>query len=370
MKSIISFFTNMNEETGLNLIIAFVIVAVLRLLSPLFSYAIIKIFNLHKSEEKIKNNAFYIPLRSFFRILGIYSAIMFLRPTLNFSNDTLDIITKIFKIAVILTTAAGLSKSLTKNSRLVRKFREKSERDMDDTSINFLLRVIRALIYIIAGFMIMADLGYDLSGLITGLGLGSVVVSLAAQDTIKNLFGGIIIFLDKPFKVGDYIKFNTYEGTVEDITFRSTRVRTIENSIAQIPNSEISSTTVVNLSKIEKRRYNLDLGLVLDTNLSKIEGLKQEILEYLDNRKTVLPNSANVFFTEIKSNEFNVSIYCYLNTVEYIEFLEEKEIINYKIMEIVHKNNVELAYDTKTIEIKKAWGFHKKFIFIRYNVNI
>ncbi len=354
MENIISFFTSMNKETGLNLIIAIGIVAVLRLLSPLFSYVIIKIFNLHKSGEKIKHNAFYIPLISFFRILGIYSAIMFLRPTLNLSNETVNIVTKIFRISVILTTATGLSKSLTKNSRLVRKFKEKSEKDMDDTSINFILRVVRAVIYIIAGFMIIADLGYDLSGLITGLGLGSVVVTLAAQDTIKNLFGGIIIFLDKPFKVGDYIKFGTYEGTVEDITFRSTRVRTLENSVAQIPNSEISSTTVVNLSRIEKRRYTLNLGLILDTELVKMETLKQEILEYLDNRRTVLPDSANVFFTEIKSSEFNISIYCYLNTIEYTEFLEEKEIINYKIMEIVRKNNIELAYDTKTIEIKNA----------------
>lgn len=354
MDNIISFFTNMNKQTAMDLIIAIGIVAVLKLLSPLFSYIIIKIFNFNKSDEKIKHNAFYLPLKSFFNVLGIYLAILYLKPTLNITDNAIDIITKIFKISVIITTATGFSKSLTKNSRLVRKIKEKSEKEIDDVSTNFLLRIIRGLIYIIAGFIVITELGYDLSGLITGLGLGSVVVTLAAQDTIKNLFGGLIIFLDKPFKVGDYIKFDTYEGTVEDITFRSTKVRTLENSIAQIPNSEISSKTIINLSKIQKRRYSLNLGLVLDTDLSKIEILKQEILEYLDNRKTVLPDTANVFFTEIQASDFNLSIYCYLNVIDYTEFLEEKEIINYKIMEIIHKNSIELAYDTKTIEIKKA----------------
>ena len=88
-----------------------------------------------------------------------------------------------------------------------------------------MVRGIKFLIYAIAVFIIIFEMGYDLSGLITGLGIGSVVLTLAAQDMIKSLLGGFFIFTDKPFKVGDFIKFSTYEGTVEDITFRSTKIR-------------------------------------------------------------------------------------------------------------------------------------------------
>lgn len=352
MNNLIEFFTNLNSEKTVDLIIAIGIVAVFYILSPLFSYAIIKIFNIKKNEKKIRQNAFYLPLKSFFRVLGIYIGLRYLKPVIGFSNNIMDWITKIFRIVVILTTATGLAHSFTKNSSIVKKFKEKSEKDVDDTTVIFCIRIIKVFIYVIAGFMIAADLGYDLSGIVTGLGLGSVVVTLAAQDTIKNLFGGLIIFLDKPFKVGDYIKFDTYEGTVEDVTFRSTKLRTLENSIAQIPNSEISSSTVVNLSKMQKRRYTLNLGLVLNTNLDKMKILEEQILDYLNNNAVVIDETANVSFSEIGSSDYNINIYCYLNVIDYKLFLKEKENINYGIMNIVHQNNVELAYETKTIEIK------------------
>ena len=86
-------------------------------------------------------------------------------------------------------------------------------------------------IYIIAVFIILALLEIDLTGLVAGLGIGGIIVTLAAQDTAKNLFGGLVIFLDKPFNVGDWIEMDPYEGTIEDITFRTTRIRTFENSL-------------------------------------------------------------------------------------------------------------------------------------------
>ena len=349
---IIEFIKNMDQKTAINLLIAATIMVVFYLLSSPVSYILIKIFNIKKSKKKIKQNAFYIPLTSFLKVLGIYIALIFLKPTLEFSDKTMEMITKGFKLIIILTTSAGLSQSLTKNSRIVKHVKEKSDKDIDDVTVKYTLRIAKVVIYIIAAFLIATDFGYDLSGIITGLGLGSVVITLAAQDTIKNLFGGLMIFWDKPFKAGDYIKCGEYEGTVEDITFRSTRIRTLENSIAQMPNAEISSATLTNISKMQKRRYELNLGIVLDTELYKIHDLKQDILRYMDSNQIILPDSENVYFSEIKSNEFNLKIFCYLNIVDYTEFLGAKEAINYEIVKLVNKHQITLAYDTKTIEIK------------------
>lgn len=349
---IIKWIENIDKVTIINLLIATMIIIFFYLLSTPVSYILVKIFNIKKGKKKIKQNAFYIPLISFFKISGIYIGLIFLKPTLHLSKEIMDMITRGYKLLIILATATGLSQSLTKNSRLVKHVREKSDKDIDDVTVKYSLRILKIVIYVVAAFLIAADFGYDLSALITGLGLGSVVVTLAAQDTIKNLFGGLMIFLDKPFKAGDYIKCGAYEGTVEDITFRSTRIRTLENSIAQIPNAEISSVTLTNISQMEKRRYELNLGIVLDTDLYKIHELKQDILRYMDSNPNVLPDTANVYFSEIKSNEFNIKIFCYLNVVDYIEFLGEKEIINYEIVKLVNKHKIGLAYDTKTIEIK------------------
>ncbi len=344
----------LDREDIINLLIGDGIIAVFFVLSPLFSYLLIKIFNIKKNIKQIKKHAFYAPFRDFLRIWGVYIAIIYIQPILNISHETMIWIEKIFRIIVILTISIGIAHSITEKSGIIKRLRARTERDVNDTTIIFGVRMVRFVIYVIAGCMIIADLGYDLNGIITGLGLGSVVITLAAQDTIKNLFGGLVIFLDKPFKVGDFIQFNEYQGTVEDIAFRSTRLRTLDNSIAQIPNAEISSTTVVNYSKIQKRRYTLDLGIVLNTDLKEIMKLERKIERYLKTNEHVIEGSSNVCFKDLRSSDYNIFIYCYLNIVDYTEFLKQKEIINYDIMNIIHECNIELAYDTKTIELKKA----------------
>ncbi len=345
--------SNLNGETIIEIIFALGIIAVLYIFSPLFSYGIIKIFNMKSKGSNIKNNPLYIPIRIFIRLFGIYLAIRHLRPVFGWDEQVMLWVTKIFRIVVILSISTGLSHSISEKSLFIKKFKEKTNRDVDDSSIIFMIRTIRFLIYLIAGFMIIYDLGYNLSGLVTGLGIGSVVLTFALQDAIKNLFGGLVIFLDKPFKVGDYISVSGYEGTVEDITFRSTKIRTLEHSIAQIPNGEIASTTVVNASKIRRRRYNLDLGLVLDTDLKKMKKLEEQILNFLNNDEIVIKDTANVSFREVRSSDYNIYVYCYLKVADYADFLKEKERLNYTIMEILQKDGIEMAYNTQTIEIKK-----------------
>lgn len=353
MENILNFIKDINESTTISLIVAVSIIAILDIFSPLFSYIIIKVFNFKKSKREIKNNAFYMPLKSFFRVLGVYLAIIFLKPTFKLSDDLINIATKGFKMIVIITTAVGLANSITKKSRVIQRIKDRSEKNVDDTTTRYIIRIIKAIIYIIATFMIITELGYDLSWLVTGLGLGSVVVTLAAQDTIKNLLGGFIIFTDKTFAVGDYIKVGTHEGTIEDISFRSTRIRTLENSIVQIPNAEISTATVENLSKIVKRRFYLDLELVLDTSIEKVERLKEDIIRKLARNETIEEKSLNVNLTDITANGLNLKIYCYIKEADYGLFLKDKEIVNFQILDIVRKNGIDLAYDTKTIEIKK-----------------
>ena len=216
-----------------------------------------------------------------------------------------------------------------------------------------LVRGIRCIIYIIATFLVFYEIGYDLSGLITGLGLGTVVLTLAAQDTVKSLLGGFVIFTDKPFKVGDYIKVNSYQGTVEDMTLRSTRVRQLDDSVLQIPNSVIASSFIENFSKIRRRRFALDLDIVEDTKTEKIVIIKQKILEVLRKKENILQDTVMIYFTEIAESSFRISIIFYFDVTDYTEYLELKDEVNREIINILNNEKVSLAYDTKTIEIKK-----------------
>ncbi len=353
MEQLVDFWNRLISIQIVDVIIAIGIIIFFRILSGTFSYMIIRIFKIKsKKAKEIKESAFFKPLKIFFIILGIYLAIVFLRVPLQINEQVMDIVTKVFKIISVIEIAVGLANSFTSKTILGRKLRKSLSQKMDDTVFEFVLKVTRVLIYIVAIFLVLAILEINLTGLIAGLGLGGVIVTLAAQDTAKNLFGGVVIFIDKPFVVGDWIEMDNYEGTIEDITFRTTRIRTFENALVNIPNAIIADASVTNWSKMEKRRYKTNLCVELNTPLEKLELLKAKIEKMLQERESVFDDSIIVRFDQITDNGINVLIYTYTNSVDYASYLKEVEDINIKIMKILREENVELAYDTKTVYVK------------------
>ena len=353
MEQLVEFWNRLTSIQVVDIIIAIGIIVFFRIFSGTFSYMIIKIFKIKsKKAKEIKESAFFKPLKVFFIILGIYLAIVFLRTPLQINEQVMDIVTKAFKIISVIEIAVGLANSFTSKTILGKKLRKSLSDKMDDTVFEFVLKITRVLIYIIAIFLVLAILEINLTGLVAGLGLGGVIVTLAAQDTAKNLFGGLVIFIDKPFVVGDCIEMGEYEGTIEDITFRTTRVRTYENALVNIPNSIIADASVINWSKMEKRRYKTNLCIQLNTPLEKLELLKTKIEKMLRERESVYDDSIIVKFDQITDNGINILIYTYTNSVNYASYLKEVEDINIKIMKILKEENIELAYDTKTIYVK------------------
>ena len=353
MEQLVDFWNRLTSIQIVDIIIAIGIIVFFRILSGTFSYMIIRIFKIKtKKAKEIKESAFFKPLKVFFIILGIYLAIVFLRVPLQINEQVMDIVTKAFKIISVIEMAVGLANSFTSKTILGKKLRKSLSQKMDDTVFEFVLKVTRVFIYIVAIFLVLAILEINLTGLIAGLGLGGVIVTLAAQDTAKNLFGGVVIFIDKPFVVGDWIEMDNYEGTIEDITFRTTRIRTFENALVNIPNAIIADASVTNWSKMEKRRYKTNLCVELDTPLEKLELLKARIEKMLQERESVYDDSIIVRFDQITDNGINILIYTYTNSVDYASYLKEVEDINVKIMKILNEENIELAYDTKTVYVK------------------
>ena len=353
MEQLVDFWTRLTSIQIVDIIIAIAIIVFFRIFSGTFSYMIIRVFKIKsKKAKEIKESAFFKPLKVFFIILGIYLAIVFLRVPLQINDQVMDIVTKTFKIISVIEFAVGLANSFTAKTILGKKLRKSLSQKMDDTVFEFVLKITRVLIYVIAIFLVLAILEINLTGLIAGLGLGGVIITLAAQDTAKNLFGGLVIFIDKPFVVGDWIQMDNYEGTIEDITFRTTRIRTFENALVNIPNAIIADASVTNWSKMEKRRYKTNLCVELDTPLEKLDLLKTRIEKMLQERESVYDDSIIVRFDQITDNGINILIYTYTNSVSYASYLKEVEDINMKIMKILREENIELAYDTKTVYVK------------------
>lgn len=268
-----------------------------------------------------------------------------------------EILQTAFRIIAIIIIAKIFVHILTSKKSWIRKTQEKINvargREKNSTSTEFLAKITKTIIYTIAVFLIIQELGFDLKGLVAGLGLGTVVITLAAQDTAKNLFGGLVIYLDKPFKVGDYIQLSTYTGTVEEITFRSTAIRTLDNSLLHIPNSEVSAVAITNWSELEKRRYFTSLVLTLETPLSKVEKVRVEIEDMLKEEVDIFSDSISVKFQNILGNGIEIVVIAYTSITDYAQFLKLKEQLNYRVLQILEDNKVQLAYNTQTIYVKK-----------------
>lgn len=351
MENIIS---NINLELIIPILIAIGIIIIFRILSSLLSKLIIKILrpkNIVKTDAR--KNPFYRPLITIFTFIGVYIALNMLKQTIAITPEIEVIISKIMKIAMIIFVAKAFGDGLDEKNGVFKKIKTKNDKEIDESTKLVILKTIRVIIYIFAAFMVISELGYNISGFITSLGIGGVVITLAAQDTAKSLIGGALIFMDKPFKVGDFIKVGTYEGTVEEIKFRSTNIRTLDNSVLHIPNSEMSISAIINYSEMEKRRYFTRLTLELDTKLEKVEIVKSLIQQMLEKREDIIHDTISVKFQDISTNGMDVVVIAYINEINYAKYLETKEQINYEIMAILQNEGVELAYNTQTIYVKK-----------------
>lgn len=353
MEKLEQIISNLNIEIIIRILIAIGVIVVFRILSSAVSSIIIKILSSKsKGKRDVKKNPFYLPLKTIFTFIGIYIALHIIKDVAAISPEIQTVLNKGIKILMILFVAKAFGDGLDEKNVVFTKIRNKSNREIDKSTMNIILRTIKIAIYVVAGFMVISELGYNISGFITGLGISGVVITLAAQDTAKSLIGGLSLFLDKPFKVGDYIKVDQYEGTVEDIKFRTTSIRTLENSVLHIPNSEMSVSAIVNYSEMEKRRYYTKLVLELDTRLEKVENVKNKIWEMLVKRDDIEKDSIMINFQEISDNGIDLVVMAYIKKTNYAEYLDVKEQINYEIMAILASENVEMAYNTQTIHLK------------------
>lgn len=159
--------------------------------------------------------------------------------------------------------------------------------DIDDLLIPFLSKALRFVIVAISISIIAQEFDYDVGGFVAGLGLGGLAFALAAKDAIGNLFGGIVIITEKPFTIGDWIKTDSVEGTVEDITFRSTRVRTFADALVTVPNATLANESIINWSEMGKRQITFDLRLTYDTPRDKVERVVEQIDLLLKNHSGI-----------------------------------------------------------------------------------
>ena len=345
MKKLLDCIEYIKAKEIVEILIAVGVLVGFIILSSIFAKIIMKCFKI-KSDKFTKKTKLYKISKFIWIISGTYISLIILQ----LPSDFMAIVTKIFKLALIYGVTRFCANLVRPNTKLFTKIKESEKNTTNEHTMNFAVKFIRGIIYVIGAFIFISELGYDLSGLITGLGIGSVVLALAAQDLAKNLFGGFAIISDKTFVIGDTIEVKGVYGTVEDITFRTTRIRKLDNTVITMPNSVLADSDIINWNKIQKRRYDCDLKVSLQMSQKQINDIIKKLAFELQKNKDIIKNSIRVYFSDIEKDGYNIKIYLYTNIIDYDEYIEFVNNVNSQILALLEHENVKLIYPTIQIE--------------------
>ena len=263
---------------------------------------------------------------------------------------------------VLLTVAVGLLVYYLVEvpDRWLRAQTEKTESKFDDMLVPIVRKSMRVTVVLFAVVSIAQTLSdKPVSALIAGLGLGGLAFALAAQDTIKNLFGSLVIFTDKPFGLGDRISFDGHDGTIEEVGLRSTRLRRSDGHLVTIPNGELANSTIHNIAKRPFIRRILTLGLTYDTSPEKVRQAKEILEELLKDHEGLDPEGERlprVHFSDFSASSMDLKCIYWYHPPAYWDYMEFSEKLNLEILTRFKEAGIELAFPTQTIHLAKSQG--------------
>ena len=265
---------------------------------------------------------------------------------------------KILYVLIIVIIAWALIKIL--DNYYISKTFLKGLKSSDDPIVieqtyEITIRIFKIIVILISLLTLMQEFGLSISGLLAFGGVGGLVVGLAAKDLLSNFFGGLMIYFDRPFKVGEFIKSpdRNIEGIVESIGWRLTVVRTFSKNVLYIPNSAFSNIIVENATRMTNRRINEVIGLRYE-DLEKIPEIVNKVRAYLDQNDNIdHSNKPVVYFKSFSASSCDFFIYAFTNTKDWREFLEIKEDVLYQTSRIISEHNAAIAFPTTTIDWKQ-----------------
>ena len=227
-----------------------------------------------------------------------------------------------------------------------------TESKLDDQLVPIIRRSLKVFLYVIGVTLVLQNLGYSITSLVAGLGIGGLAFALAAKDGLANLFGSIVVFMDKPFQVGDWIEMGNIQGTVEEVGLRTTRIRTFANSLITLPNSMFTTQAVNNWTRMKKRRIKMSIGVTYSTTPSQLDELVKRIKQIIEEDKNIRNDFYIVNFDNFGPSSLDIFIYCFTETTVWAEFLQAKQELMLKIMNCICEMGLSFAFPTQSIHVE------------------
>ncbi|SFV67490.1 Potassium efflux system KefA protein / Small-conductance mechanosensitive channel [hydrothermal vent metagenome] len=257
--------------------------------------------------------------------------------------DTLIIYTVFWAILAVTEALRGLIYSAT----------GKFNKDLSKEMGNFILTILKILIGGIGLGVMLKVWGVNVTALIASLGLGGLAFALAAKDTAANLFGSFALLADKSIRIGEWVKIGSVEGVVEDVGMRTTKIRSFQKSLITVPNQVVANTPIENFSRRGIRRIKMDIGLTYGTTSTQITKIVSDIKSMLMENEGIAQNeSLMVNFTAFGDSALDIFIYAFAHTANWAKYLEIREDIHLKIMQIVEENGSGFAFPSQSIYVE------------------
>jgi MscS family membrane protein len=209
--------------------------------------------------------------------------------------------------------------------------------------------IAKFVILVLVIVAVVQGWGYSATGILAGVGIGGLALAFAAQDTVANIFGSFVIYSDRPYQVGDWIKIGDVEGTVEEVGIRSTRIRTFDQTLVLVPNKSVANENIQNFSAMPMRRIKLYLGLSYESSPAQIEDVVAAIRRLLAEHSGIDQETCVVNFTEMSAYSLDLLVYCFAATTVWTEYLETRQDLLLKIIEVCRKHRVQIAFPTQTL---------------------
>ena len=231
-------------------------------------------------------------------------------------------------------------------TEIIMPISEKSDSSFDNQLIPVIQKGVRSIIWILGIIIGLDNIGFDITAMIAGLGIGGLALALAAQDSVKNIFAGIMIFLDKPFRIKDRIQVDGFDGIVEEVGLRSTRLRTLEGRIVTIPNSRFTDNSVTNVTSQPTLKVKLNLGLTYDTDEVQMQKAIDILEDIVKNQEAITDDYA-AGFNGFGDFSLNILFIYYVKPDSH--WLDTQTLVNKEILRRFNKEGLEFAFPTQTI---------------------
>jgi MscS family membrane protein len=207
-------------------------------------------------------------------------------------------------------------------------------------------------VFLVVGVLLtIQGLGYDVKAILAGLGIGGLAFALAAQDTLANIFGAIVVAVDQPFKIGETVRIGANVGGVEDIGLRSTRIRLVDKSLMVIPNKTVAAETITNLSRFTQRRSEQVIGLTYDTKPEQMAEIVEAFRKIILAEPEVDPGSVMVFFRDYNASSLDIWIVYVAKDADFQKYMRLRQRINLAFMRAVEARQLSFAFPTQTIQL-------------------